>query len=498
MYIPIVLFIAIFFAILVALALTLKYLGFFNAPSKKEVIDPVISLGSQSIDFTIPSMWQHKSTDYPLDPVQPGPGCVIYPDNAVIPPESQICYLYSFKTKDFYPPKFKFDASYLETCESTGFCQKKENDQLCLYLDQAYLMKGAKECNNPAQAESNAGKGCISNTGQFAPNGTTECSYTQCYFPGTTSPLPPCPGELNFVNLNYLTGYINPDPKYNLNPVSNLLCLQYNYLSNGQSSVTLEECNIQKSIFDSSGNCLAGDCETQIFQIIRFAYTSLGDLTESPNGPFIAIRDRNTKLFLAPVGFNPNSPSTLPLNPIPAGGYQETYPVIPQFVYDVTFSVDADSPLKGAYWYLTPEENSINCLDVANVLCRGPQQLIFIGNYIQNLARNNNVLPSSPQLWYTSYSLAFWPNYNTIPVSNNNPIPRNPKTITPVWHGNDTVTLKLIPYVIETFNNTAFTSPTPCNETNCNNPAVDGSYNLNVGLLSLPAYNTIISSQKTS
>lgn len=494
MYIPIVLFIAIFFGVLIALAVILKIFRVYEPIQQQDIIDPVISLGSDPKDFIIPSMWQTSSKQYPLDPVQNIPGCVVYPSDAPLPPENEICYLYKFKTNNYYPPKYKFDASYLDGCQTNGLCSKGELQRNCIFPDEAYLMRGARTCNNPAAAESNAGKGCISNTGSFAPNGTTECAYSQCYSPGTNEPLPPCSGQLSFLTMNLLPNYVNTTLQ---NPASNFLCIQLNY-SSGGSGVVLSECNIQKNTFDPLGDCSNNQCQTQIFQIIRYSFNTFGDLVLSNNGPFISIRDRNSGLYLSPVGFNPQSPSTLSLKQIPAGGYK--YPnydsaLDSTFVYGVTFSPDFSTLTPGVWWYLSPQNTTLECLDVSNVSCTGVPQLLFVGNIINSVQRTDTFFNNS-NLWITSYSLSFWPNYNIVPNANLSNTPRNPTTLTE-WD-NSSVALYLIPYVIDTYKNTDFPSANPCNTSNCSNPQVDGSYNLNIGFVPIDAYNSFINSQKTA
>lgn len=492
MYIPIVLFIAIFFGVLIILAVVLKIFRVYEPIQQQEIINPIISIGSNPQDFIIPSMWKTLNSDYPLDPVQNVPGCVAYPQNTPLPPENEICYLYTFKTNDYYPPKYKFDASYLDGCQSLGLCSKGELQRSCIFPDEAYLMRGARECINPAAAESNAGKGCIANDGSFAPNGTSECAYAQCYFPGTKNPVPLCSGQLSFLMMNLLPNYINTTFQ---NPASNFLCVQLNY-SPGGSGVVMSECSIKKNTFDKNGDCSDNKCQSQIFQIIRYSFNTFGDLVPSNNGPFISIRDRNTDLFLSPSGFNPQLPSTITLTQIPAGGYK--YPdynstLESKYVYGVTFIPDYTSNPPGVWWYLSSQDSTIPCLDVANVGCTGVPQLLFVGNTINSTQRTDTYF-NNANLWLTSYALSFWPNYNIVPNDNLSNAPRNPKTLS----GWGEVELVLIPYVIDTYKNTDFPSPNPCDDVNCANPQVDGIYNFNTGFVSVGEYNSFINSQKTA
>lgn len=446
MYIRLAAFFIFFIIVMIVLIIILKITKITEKPTSSQInssnsqVSSLLSIGSDPAVFNPPPVWVTDGNEFPLDPAIPNDRSCNAATNL-----NNVCVFYSFEpVNEFYPPNIKYtsllDTNGCTSSTSTIECSALPNvGQTCLWPDQLFAMYGRQRCAQNATV--NSGNKCTRQDGTFANAGEFDCFYSGCSTNGSAK-IGACTSPLELIILTSDPQYFYKDEtNLNHNPLQAMACLTLEYVhSSGSSTFSFNsgECSIKNLSFVANDQCTTlAPCKSQWWAVQNYTIAANGNLTPSPKGEFMSIYDRNTGLFLAPVGFNPISSTPL----------QFSYTQL-QNKIDLTLVPDR-SATPGVWWMNVPDvKGGLLCLlpdgtlpanefqkATSSPLCSAPNQIIFTSGW-KNAALHFTTPQSTQTFILNSGSIIFDKN-----LMNNTQIDPNysgdpPK---PIWPTGDPV-----------------------------------------------------------
>lgn len=235
----------------------------------------------------IKSPWYVNTTEWPLDPFPVPQGC-------------PTCQIYTFQPSTPFQPAIP-RLQDLKSCLDAGTCVAEPcglTYPTCYLPDQLGAFLGSHNCISGPSGF--AGTGCLSQTGQTVPIGSSETYYDSC----GNKKYPPCIDNNSNLTygmfvLNWGLGGYNVTP--NQNPMSNFICLQADNLNTTFTpSVSVQTCNI--GVNDSE--------KSQLWIFKSYTFTNVVNSTTTgiipdKNGSFYSIQNHRTGAYLIPTTYNP-------------------------------------------------------------------------------------------------------------------------------------------------------------------------------------------------